>query len=203
MTRLRCVDLRLRWPSGFEAGPLDLDLGPGVHHLRGRNGSGKSTLLRCLCGASRRSTGVIGIEPGGDPRRDVEARRRVALLSAEPELPGFLTVDEAWAELAAIRGRPGWDGRAVRERLGIPDLPLAHCSAGQRRLAELLAALAGDPRVLLLDEPFANLDPVSCARLAAELDRRRAEVVVLVTQHGEPPVRLDSVHELAGPGGAR
>ena len=117
MSRLVCRDLRLQWPGGFEAGPLTLELGPGVHHLRGPNGSGKSTLLRCLCGAHRRSTGAIEL-PHGDPRTDVAARRDVALLSAEPELPAYLTVDEAWSELAAVRGAPEWNGTAVRERLG-------------------------------------------------------------------------------------
>lgn len=197
MSRLVCRDLRLRWPGGFEAGPLTLELGPGVHHLRGANGSGKSTLLRCLCGAHRQSTGTIEL-PHGDPRTDVAARRDVALLSAEPELPPYLTVDEAWSELAAIRGVPDWDGTPVRERLGVPgDLLLGHCSAGQRRLAELLAALAGEPVVLLLDEPFANLDPTSTARLVAEIEARRARAVVLLTQHSVPPLHVDTTHHLA------
>ena len=190
---LEARGLQMRFPSGFVAGPLDLVAGPGVHHLRGRSGSGKTTLLRCLCGGWRTCTGALSVA-GRDPRTDPLARRDIALLPAEPELPTFLTVDEAWQELAALRGAPGWDGRALRDHLGLPGgLPLGHCSAGQRRLAELLAAAAGDPRVMLLDEPFANLDPLSIDRVASCISRWRTERAVVLTSHGPVPVPVDTV----------
>jgi ABC-2 type transport system ATP-binding protein len=194
---LQCQNLTMRFPSGFVAGPLTLQLGPGIHHLQGRNGSGKTTLLRCLCGGWRMSEGVVHIR-GRDPRHDPLARRDVALVAAEPELPAFLTVDEAWQELAALRGAPRWDGHALREHLGLPQgLPLGHCSAGQRRLAELLAAAAADPAVLLLDEPFANLDPVSVQRVADCMLRWRAERALVLTSHGPLPLEPDTVLSLS------
>lgn len=190
---LGCRSLTMTFPNGFVAGPLTIRLSAGVHHLRGRNGAGKSTLLRCLCGAWRASEGEVSVL-GRDPRTSTEARRDIALVSAEPELPTFLTVDEAWRELAAIRGAPGWDGSALRAQMGLPGgLPLGHCSAGQRRLAEILTGLAGDPAVLLLDEPFANLDPVSTAIVARCIEGLRASRVVLLTSHGPVPVATDSV----------
>ncbi len=198
MSELIAQELTYRYPSGFTAGPLDLALGPGLHLLLGPNGSGKTTLLRCLCGAHRRARGAVTID-GLDPRLDPEARRRIALLSAEPELPDVLTVDEAWSQLAAIRGAPLWDGAALRRALDVPGhLPLSHCSAGQRRLAELLAAAAGDPGVLLLDEPLANLDPGHLERVCGLLLRWRSDRVVLMTSHTIPPVPLDSTVHLGG-----
>jgi ABC-type multidrug transport system ATPase subunit len=190
--------LTLRWPSGFVAGPLTFTHGPGVVHLQGPNGVGKSTLLRCLAGDHRAATGRIAVGPDGlDPRTSVEARRRVSFVAAEPELPAFLTVDEAWRELAALRGKPRWDGAALRDRLGVPGaLPLGHCSAGQRRLAELLAGLAGDPAVLLLDEPFANLDPAHRDAVTEVVTTLRAEHVLVVTHHGQLPVSADLVVSL-------
>lgn len=200
---LSLVGVGITFPSGRAVGPVSAELGPGLHHLTGRNGSGKTTLLRCICGAWRGSTGTVTVRGQGaasDPRRDPRARRDVALVTAEPELPPFLTVDEAWTELAAIRGAPRWDGARLRDTFGLPGgLPLAHCSAGQRRLAELLAAAAGDPRILLLDEPFANLDPVSTERLAAQLDAWRRERVIVVTSHGPVPIPVDSVVALQDP----
>jgi ABC-2 type transport system ATP-binding protein len=192
---LRC-DLAYTYPSGFRAGPLRLDLGPGVHQLSAANGRGKTTLLRCLCGENRRSQGTLSV-CGHDPRHEVEGRRAIAYWAAEPELPDVLTVDEAWQQLAAIRGAPRWDGDALRIRLDVPGaLPMGHCSAGQRRLAELLAAAAGDPPVLLLDEPFANLDPEHVDRLVAVLEDWRAERVLLLTSHSPPPLPVNSVTTL-------
>jgi len=174
---------------------VELALGVGVHHLQGRNGSGKTTLLKCLCGALLPDGGRVSV-CGDDPRRPA-ARRRIALSPADCDLPGFLTVDEAWQTLAALRGAPGWDGAGLRERLGLPGrLRLGDGSAGQRRLAGLLAALAGDPEVLLLDEPLANVDAQTCAvvgALIAELGQSR---VVLVTSHEAPPFAVDSSVEL-------
>ena len=196
MTLILHAELRYRYPSGWQVGPVALALGPGVHHLRGANGSGKTTVLRCLCGELRRSEGTLTVG-GGDPRdpgaEGVAARRRVARLAAEPELPDVLTVDEAWQQLAALRGAPGWDGERVRRRLDVPGgLPLGHCSAGQRKLGELLAALAGDPDVLLLDEPFANLDPDHRARVVDMVEGLRADRVIVLTTHGPPPLAVDS-----------
>jgi len=200
MTPLLEADLSYRYPSGWQVGPVSLRLGPGVHHLVGANGSGKTTLLRCLCGELRRAEGRLRI--GGDDPREVgaagvRARRRVARLAAEPELPDLLTVDEAWQQLAAIRRAPRWDGEMLRRALDVPGgLPLGHCSAGQRRLAELLACLAGDPDVLLLDEPFANLDPDHVARVVAVIEGLRHERAVVLTTHGPPPLAVDQTLRL-------
>lgn len=195
--RLVARQLAHRYATGFRAGPLDLDVGPGLYHLAGRNGAGKSTLLRCLCGGHPDATGFLSVG-GRDPRTDASARRDVALLSAEPELPDFLTVEEAWQELAALRGAPDWDGARWATRWGLPHrLVLGHASAGQRRLAELIAALAADPAVLLLDEPFANLDPVSAGHVAALLAELREDRVLLLTSHQPPPLPVDGTVQIA------
>lgn len=192
---LVCADLQLAFPTGRRVGPVSWTLGPGIHHLAAANGAGKTTLLRCLCGAWR-ATGTLSV-CGGDPRMDAAARRHVAFVPSEPELPAFLTVDEAWQQLAALRGAPGWDGAALRDRLGLAGgQALGHCSAGQRRRAELLAGAAGDPAVLLLDEPFANLDAASVAAVADVVEGWRADRVVVVTSHGPLPVRADSTLHL-------
>lgn len=186
-------DLRYRYATGFEAGPLTLDVGPGLIHLHGPNGSGKTTILRCLCGGLRRSVGTVEVV-GADPRTSVEARRDVAYLPAEPELPEFLTVDEAWQQLAALRRRPHWLGHALRGRFGLPGaLRLGQCSAGQRRLAELIAAVAGDPKVLLLDEPFANLDDARTETLCTVLEEWSADRVVVMTSHLSLPLPVTRV----------
>jgi ABC-2 type transport system ATP-binding protein len=185
-------NLGFTWPGGFSVGPATLALGPGLHHLEGRNGAGKTTLLRCLCGALPPTTGEARL-CGEDPARSWRARRLVGYAPAACDLPGFLTIDEAWQTTAALRWAGGWDGEGLRARLGLDGrLRLAACSAGQRRLAGLLAALAGEPPILLLDEPLANVDAETSEDVAALLLARREAQVVLLTSHEAPPFEVDS-----------
>jgi ABC-2 type transport system ATP-binding protein len=134
---------------------------------------------------------------GASPLTNTDARRRISFVPAIPELSGFLTVAEAWRLLAALRGAPTWDGAALADSLGLdPTRRLDQLSVGQRRKAELIAGLAGDPAVLLLDEPFAPLDTGSAARLAAHLDTLRGSHLLVVTGHGALPIAADGVLEL-------
>ena len=189
--------LQVRFPTGFVAGPLDLDLGPGIAWLQGDNGTGKTTLLRALCGELRPTAGEVRI-CGADPHRDPLTRRHVGFLPTTLDTPEYLRVDEAWQTVAALRRAPDWDGHALRDALDLPGrLRVGHASAGQRRKIELLCALAGEPPVLLLDEPFAHVDAATIAWLVAALEGWRGERVVLLTSH-EPhlPVAADRVLRL-------
>ena len=197
--RLTTDSLGHRYPGGFTLGPVRLDLGTGIHHLRGENGAGKTTLLRILCGALRPLRGAVRLGPdGGDPVHDHRARRHIAWLPAEGDLPPFFSVDEAWQSAAALRGDPGWDGRTRRDALRLPGgLRLSAASAGQQKKAGWLATLAADPGVLLLDEPFANLDAESVALTAGWLEDLRATRVVVLISHEAPPLPVDSAARLA------
>lgn len=171
-------------------GPLTVEAEHGVVHLAGANGSGKTTALRAMCGELGAHTGHVHVE-GLDVHRKKHARRRIALVPATPELPAFLTVREAWQFTASLRGAPQWSGETYCESLALPPtLPLAHASAGQRRKAELVCGLAGEPSVLLLDETFAHLDSASAQQLAEWIAQWALTRVVVLTHHGEPPVRV-------------
>jgi ABC-type multidrug transport system ATPase subunit len=200
MMRLVAEGVRFRYRSGREVGPLDLDVSGGVVWLHGGNGSGKTTLLRCLCGEYVPTSGTVRVG-GRDPAVVADARRHVALFTATPEIPDFLTVDEAWQQIAALRGRPRWDGAALRETLGLDGrLRLGQASAGQRRLAELLCAAAGDPEILLLDEVFANLDVGVSARLVDLLTTWRTSRTLIVTTHQPLLLSPDQTLDLSGVG---
>lgn len=187
----------MRWRSGGTAGPLDLDAGPGVIHLRGANGSGKTSLLRAITGGLPRSDGEVTLD-GRDPERDPLARARIGWVPAQPSLPGFLTVDEAWRFMGALRRRPDWDGGPICDALDLPrGLRLDQASTGTRRKAELVAAMAGEPELLVFDETLAHLDDHARAVLIGWIDGWRSTRLVLLTHHGPLAVVCDAAVELA------
>lgn len=194
MARLLDVrDLQVDFGDAFGVGPASFAMDSGVLHVKGPNGSGKTTLLRALCGELLPSAGWVRV-CGQDVHRDVLARRRIALAPSIPELPGFLSVREAYQFTAALRGAPDWNGAAYCAELDLdPGLALASASAGQRRKAELICALAADPSVLLLDETFAHLDAESAARLRSWIAEWSAARLIVLTHHAELPVRADAV----------
>lgn len=195
-------DVLVRYPGGVVIGPHALDLGPGVWQLAGPNGAGKSTLLRCLAGACRWSEGSVSVF-GRDPLRDAGVRAHIGLLLAEADLPGALRVGELWRMAAALRGRPDWEGLDLQRALDLPDrLRYGAASSGQKARIGLLFALAGDPELLLLDEPWSHLDEAGGRWLAAWIDARRAERVVVLTSHSPPPVAVDGVVSVSRAGSA-
>jgi ABC-2 type transport system ATP-binding protein len=130
--------------------------------LVGANGAGKTTLLRLLAGLSRPSAGRAQVA-SRIPRDDGDFLAGVGYLAQEIPLFRRWTAADHLQMGAALNRR--WDGDWCRERLrslGIPlDQRVATLSGGQRAQVALAVALAKHPRVLLLDEPVAALDPLA------------------------------------------
>jgi ABC-2 type transport system ATP-binding protein len=149
--------------SGFELGPLDLVLEPGtVLALVGPNGAGKTTTLNCMAGLILPDAGST--EVFGAPVHPTQPhyRRDVGYVGEES---GFFQRWSVRRNLAFVSQQmPGWStDRADRlvTRLGLPlEKPVSKLSRGNRTKLSLVAALAHGPRLLLLDEPTAGLDPV-------------------------------------------
>ena len=188
---LQADQVVVRYPSGFTVGPVSFTLEPGVHQLAGPNGRGKTTLLRALCADLPLAGGTVKVK-GFDPHADAVARADIAWVPSQPEVPAFLTVSEAWQLYAGLRERPKWDGDLRRDALELPaDLRVGEASSGQRARIELLCALAGDPHVLLLDEPFSHQDAVGRAVLTGWIAELRAEHVLVVVSHETLPFLVD------------
>lgn len=134
----------------------------GVYGLLGVNGAGKTTLIKHLLGLLRTQQGavrVFGLDPVADP---VGVLSQIGYLSEEPDLPGWMHVDEFLRYMRAFY--PNWDdayAEDLRMTFGLdPAARVESLSKGQRARAGLLAALAHRPPLLLLDEPSSGLDPV-------------------------------------------
>ncbi|GLI22308.1 ABC-2 type transport system ATP-binding protein [Xanthobacter flavus] len=169
---------------------VDLVLRAGtVTALVGPNGAGKSTLVRAICGRIPPRTGVIRI--CGIPAAESEARARIGLAPQDIALYRALTIAENLAVFARLAGVRRADVAAcvarVMARTGIEERAnerIDRLSGGWQRRANVAAALVGNPRLLVLDEPTVGVDAPARADLAALVQRLAADGLgILVITH--------------------
>ncbi len=143
-------DCSLRLPAGRIAA------------LVGPNGAGKSTLLHLAVGLLRPDAGAVRVF-GGSPYNNTSTLADIGFVAQDTPLYRDFSAAELVTAGAKLNRR--WDAALARTRLarlGIsPDRPVGKLSGGQRAQVALALALAKRPRVLLLDEPVASLDPLA------------------------------------------
>ncbi|MGP4011579.1 ABC transporter permease subunit [Streptomyces sp. 4N124] len=188
--------------GGFTAlDDIDLDVPRGrITAIVGPNGAGKSTLFHCLAGTLRPAQGQVRLDDRDITRLPAHARTRLGIARTFQQLAVFpsLTVAEN-VRVGAEQGRIA-DQAAVERALRllgldgpVRELPAAGLPTGTLRRVELARALAGSPRVLLLDEPAAGLDTAEVTALARILKALAADgTALLVVEHD-----LDLVADLA------
>ena len=141
-----------------------------ISALVGANGAGKTTLLRLLTGLAAPTAGRATVL-GATPRQDPGYLAEIGFLAQEIPLYRRLTAQDHIGIGAHLN--PRWDGDSVRARLGGLRIPLDQrvgtLSGGQRAQVALALTLAKRPRVLLLDEPLAALDPLARQNFLAAL----------------------------------
>jgi ABC-2 type transport system ATP-binding protein len=160
----------------------------GIYGLIGPNGAGKSTTIRILMNLIRATSGraeVLGVDSSRISPRELTA---IGYVSEDDRLPGWMTVDYFLSYLKPFY--PTWDDALAAHLLCSfnlpPDRKLAHLSRGMRMKVALASVLAYRPRLLVLDEPFAGLDPLV-----------RDELVEGVLTAAEHATTLISSHELS------
>ncbi|MDT9696169.1 ABC transporter permease subunit [Streptomyces sp. P17] len=179
---------------------IDLDVPPArITAVVGPNGAGKSTLFHCLAGTLRPTRGQVRYGDRDITDLPAHSRTRLGIARTFQQLAVFpsLTVAEN-IRVGAEQGRID-DPTAVHRTLrllgldNVRDAPAADLPTGTLRRVELARALAGTPRVLLLDEPAAGLDTAEVTALARILKALAADgTALLVVEHD-----LDLVADLA------
>jgi len=174
---------------------LDLSVAAGESvALVGRSGAGKSTLLKLINRLLLPESGTVVVD-GRDTREwdPIVLRRRTGYVLQEIGLFPHLTVEENVALVPRLEGWPDARRRAraheLLELVGLAPAEFAHrwpreLSGGQRQRVGVARALAVDPPIVLMDEPFGALDSVTREELRAEFQRIRRhlrQTVVFVT----------------------
>ncbi|WP_456342725.1 LPS export ABC transporter ATP-binding protein, partial [Thermovibrio sp.] len=161
--------------------------------LLGPNGAGKTTTFYCIVGLVKADGGkvFIGEEEITNEPTYVRARKGISYLPQEPSVFRKLTVEE---NVRAILEMHGYSEREIRERtdwllerFGISSLrnqKAASLSGGERRRLEIARALTINPKFLLLDEPFAGIDPIAVSDIQGLIrELKEMDIGVLITDH--------------------
>jgi NitT/TauT family transport system ATP-binding protein len=192
-----------RFGSTLALDRMDLEVGAGEFvALVGPSGCGKTTLLRIVADLESPSSGEVRI--GTQPASAARSERLLGLVSQRPAvLPWKRAIDDVvfTQRIARRSGFPA--GELLREfgLAGHEDKRPHHLSGGMLQRVNIASALAHDPPVLLMDEPFGALDPVTRSELHDEVRRIQSRVrktILLVTHDiGEAFTLADRVGVLA------
>lgn len=177
--------------GGFTAvDHISLTLQNGVYGLLGVNGAGKTTLMRMLCTLLKPTSGSIFYNGGDILKMDGEYRRQLGYLPQEFGFYPEFSVRDYLRYIAAIKGlRPAAAKRKVNELLeqvGLAkaaDQKMKRLSGGMKRRAGIAQAMLNDPRILILDEPTAGLDPNERIRFRNLISELAEERFVLLSTH--------------------
>lgn len=163
---------------------------PGLTLLTGPSGAGKSTLLRLVATAEKPSSGRIVWNGEPLPGARKKLRQSLGYAPQAVELPDDLTAREFVMHIAALKGldlaAADLQFGAIAERIGLhADInnPIATFSGGMRRRLVFAQAMLGAPRVIVLDEPTAELDRETAQRVGSIILERAAETIVVMTTH--------------------
>lgn len=168
------TDLTKRFEDVVALEDVTVSVTDGFHCLVGPNGSGKTTLFRILLGLTRPTAG------------QVVADASLGVAFQEPSFYADLTVAENLDVFGGFVGASADWRRTVVERVGVADAlsrPAGALSTGYAKKLDLALAMLKRPDVLLVDEPLADLDDVTKARLVDLLGEYAEEQAVLVATH--------------------
>ena len=200
---LQVENLAKRFGGIVATDDLVLDVAPGeLHAVIGPNGAGKTTLIAQLSGQLRPDSGRIRFAGTDITALPVHKRSALGLARSFQITSLFLDFSVLDNVALAVQAHDGhsfrfWRNarletrlrqaaRAALERVGLSaraDWPASALSHGEHRQLELAMALAGSPRMLLLDEPMAGLGPEESVAMVAMLRALKSELTILLVEH--------------------
>ena len=194
MSELRAVSLKKRYRSRTVVHDVSLSLQSGeVVGLLGPNGAGKTTCFYMIVGLVATDGGDIFIDNRNITHLPIHRRARLGLgyLPQEASIFRRLTVAQNIQAVLELQGCPDDEIEPRQEELledlhitHIRDNPAISLSGGERRRVEIARALATNPRFILLDEPFAGVDPIAVLDIQKIIRfLKERDIGVLITDH--------------------
>lgn len=164
--------------------------GGAIYGLVGKNGAGKTTLIRLLCGLQQPTSGDFTLYGVRSDSRDISrSRRRMGAVVETPSIYMDMTAEDNLKQQYLVLGLPSYDGiPALLKLVGLENTgkkKAKNFSLGMKQRLGIAVALAGDPDLLVLDEPINGLDPqgiVEIRELILKLNRER-QITVLISSH--------------------
>jgi ABC-2 type transport system ATP-binding protein len=190
-------DLVKRFGKTTAVDHLSFQVEPGsVYGLVGPNGAGKTTLIKLLMNIHAPTSGsaeILGVQSSRLSPRELA---QIGYVSENQDLPEWMTVEYFLAYLKPFY--PSWDNARARELLDLFHLPLdrklKHLSRGMRMKAALVSSLAYHPKLLVLDEPFSGLDPLTRDEFIEALIESAQETTILVSSHDLAEIESFATH---------
>ena len=195
MSVLRAANLAKSYKKRKVVTDLSLEVESGqIVGLLGANGAGKTTAFYMIVGLVPADAGVVTIDDRDITNLPMHQRAQAGIGYLPQEASVFRKLSVEDNIMAILETRDGLDDAARQERLEqiLSELRIAHVrkslgmalSGGERRRVEIARALAAEPRFILLDEPFAGVDPLSVIDIQRIMTELTAKGIgVLITDH--------------------
>jgi NitT/TauT family transport system ATP-binding protein len=208
MAAISICNVSRRFGDTWALLPVDLEIAAGEFiALVGPSGCGKTTLLRIVADLQEPTSGEVRI--GADSAAEARHKRLLGLVSQRPAvLPWKRAIDDV-RFTQKIAGRIGFDAAKVLREFGLAGHEAKRArqlSGGMLQRVNIASAMAHDPSVLLMDEPFAALDEMKREEIGAWFDRelaQRPKTVLFVTHHIDEAVMLADRLVVFSPGPGR
>lgn len=188
--KLELNDLTKKFGSFTAVNHMNLTMANGVYGLLGVNGAGKTTLMRMLCTLLKPTSGTIRYNGKDIFEMDSDYRKLLGYLPQEFGFYPEFTVQDYLLYVAALKGiRPAVAKKRVKELIAKVGLSKAankkmkKLSGGMKRRAGIAQAMLNNPKILILDEPTAGLDPNERIRFRNLISELSVDRLVLLSTH--------------------